>query len=60
MTRVQYLREQAIRAERLAQTILDTVTVTRLVQASQDYRQEADRLEQDEAGTLTTAMPISH
>jgi hypothetical protein len=45
MTKAQYLRDQAIRAERLAQNVLDAVTVKRLIQASQDYRQEADRLE---------------
>ena len=60
MTRVQYLREQAIRAERLAKTILDTVTVTRLVEASHAYRQEADRLEQHEASDQATTMWMSH
>ncbi|MEZ0221491.1 hypothetical protein AB7714_29745 [Tardiphaga sp. 1201_B9_N1_1] len=54
MTRVQHLREQAIRAERLAKTILDAVTVTRLVEASHAYRQEADRLEQYEASDQAT------
>ena len=60
MTRVQYLREQAIRAERLAKTILDTVTVTRLVEASHAYRQEADRLEQHEASDQATTMWMPH
>jgi hypothetical protein len=58
MTRVQYLREQAIRAERLAKTILDTVT--RLVEASQEYRQEADRLEQREANDQATTTWTPH
>jgi hypothetical protein len=60
MTSVQYLREQAIRAERLAKTILDTVTVTRLVEASHDYRQEADRLEQREANDQATTTWTPH
>jgi len=59
MTRAQHLREQAIRAERLARTIVDAVTVTRLVEASHAYRQEADRLEQYEVSdqAITTRMP---
>jgi hypothetical protein len=59
MTRAQHLREQAIRAERLARTIMDAVTVTRLVEASHAYRQEADRLEQYEVSdqAITTRMP---
>jgi hypothetical protein len=60
MTRVQYLREQAIRAERLAKTIMDAVTFTRLVEASHAYRQEADRLEQHEASDQATTMRMPH
>jgi len=46
MTRIEYLREQALRAERLAHNVLDAVTATRLLEASKDYRRQADRLEQ--------------
>lgn len=46
MTQIEHLREQAQRAERLARNVLDAVTVARLLQASEDYRQQADRLEQ--------------
>ena len=46
MTQIEHLREQAQRAERLARNVLDAVTVARLLEASEDYRQQADRLEQ--------------
>lgn len=46
MTQIEHLREQAQRAERLARNVLDAITVARLLQASQDYRHEADLLEQ--------------
>lgn len=52
MTRAQYFREQAIRADRLARNVLDTVTVARLTEASRDYRQQADMLEREGAGAL--------
>jgi hypothetical protein len=45
MSKVQYFREQAARAERLARNTLDAVTVERLVEASRDYRSLADLLE---------------
>lgn len=45
MDRIQYFREQAARAERLARSVMDAVTVERLVEASREYRQLADRLE---------------
>lgn len=45
MSQVQYLREQATRAERLARGVMDAVTVERLVEASKEYRRLADRLE---------------
>jgi hypothetical protein len=60
MTRVQHLREQAIRAERLARTITDAVTVTRLVEASHAYRQEADRLEQRETSDQAKTLSMPH
>jgi hypothetical protein len=45
MTHIEHLREQAERAERLARNMLDAVTVTRLLEASADYRRQANRLE---------------
>lgn len=53
MTEIEHLREQAQRAERLARNVLDAVTVTRLLEASADYRNEANRLEQrSRCGTM--------
>ncbi len=53
MTQIEHLREQAQRAERLARNVLDAVTVARLLQASEDYRRQADRLEQrNRCGTM--------
>jgi hypothetical protein len=40
MTKVQDLREQATRAERLASSILDTVTVERLLAFAADCRKQ--------------------
>jgi hypothetical protein len=40
MTKVQDLREQATRAERLASSILDTVTVERLLGFAADCRKQ--------------------
>lgn len=45
MSQIQYLREQAARAERLARGVMDAVTVERLVEASREYRRLADCLE---------------
>jgi hypothetical protein len=45
MSQIRYLREQAARAERLARSAMDSVTIDRLVEASREYRQRADRLE---------------
>jgi hypothetical protein len=47
MSRVQYLREQAARAERLASPALDAVTVERLLAMSREYRTLAEQLEND-------------
>jgi hypothetical protein len=44
MSRVQYLREQAARAERLAQGGFDRVTTERLKQAARDFRKQAEEL----------------
>jgi hypothetical protein len=45
MTRVQYLRDQAARAERLARGALDHLTIERLTTLSIEYRAMADMLE---------------
>ncbi len=53
MTQIEHLRAQAQRAERLARNVLDAVTVARLLEASEDYRRQADRLEQcSRCGTM--------
>jgi hypothetical protein len=53
MQEIEHLREQALRAERLARHVLDVVTIARLMEASQDYRRQADRLEQrNRCGTI--------
>lgn len=44
MSRVQYLREQAARAERLSHGGFDTLTTERLKQAAQDFRWQAEQL----------------
>jgi hypothetical protein len=45
MDRVEYLREQAVRAERMASPALDALTVARLLAMSREYRQRAEQLE---------------
>ncbi len=44
MSKVQYFREQAARAERLAQGGFDPVTTERLRQAAHDFRMQAEQL----------------
>ena len=44
MSKIQYLREQAARAERLAQAGFDHVTTERLKQAAREYRMQAEQL----------------
>lgn len=44
MSRIQYLREQAARAERLALSGFDPVTTERLKQAARDFRKQAEEL----------------
>ena len=44
MSRIQYLREQAARAERLSQGGFDRLTTERLGQAARDFRMEAEEL----------------
>jgi len=46
MTKLQYLQEQAARAERLARSILDTVTVERLQTFAAECRAKANTLEE--------------
>lgn len=45
MTQIENLHKQAQRAERLARSVLDVVTVTRLLEAARAYRQMAVHLE---------------
>jgi hypothetical protein len=52
MSRVEHLREQAARADRLARAALDNLTTTRLRQAAKDYLREADQL----AASLTAVV----
>jgi hypothetical protein len=44
MSRIQYLREQAARAERLSQGGFDSLTTERLKQAARDFRMQAEQL----------------
>lgn len=45
MTQIEHLREQAVRAERLARSVLDILTVSRLLEASQEYQRLANEME---------------
>lgn len=49
MSKIQYLREQAARAERLARSVLDTVTVGRLQAFAAECRSKAKSLEEPQA-----------
>jgi hypothetical protein len=44
MSRIDDLKQQAARAERLAQQALDNLTIERLRQAAKDYLAEAEKL----------------
>jgi hypothetical protein len=44
MSRIQYLREQAARAERLAQGGFDPETTEQLKRAARDFRMQAEQL----------------
>jgi hypothetical protein len=44
MSRIQHLREQAARAERLSEGRFDHLTTERLKQAARDFRMQADQL----------------
>ena len=48
MTKLQYLQEQAARAERLARSILDKVTVERLQAFAAECRAKAETLNECE------------
>jgi hypothetical protein len=48
MTKLQHLQEQAARAERLARSILDTVTVERLQAFAAECREKAKTLNECE------------
>ena len=44
MSRIEYLREQAARAERLSEGSFDPLTTERLKQAARDFRMQAEQL----------------
>ena len=44
MSRIEFLKEQAARADRLARGAFDKLTVERLKQAAKDYQAEAEQL----------------
>jgi hypothetical protein len=44
MSRIEFLKQQAARAERLARGAFDNLTVERLKQAAKDYQAEAEQL----------------
>ena len=52
---VQYFREQAIRAERLARAVLDERAREALMGLAQDYWQKADTLAQEPTVTYDSA-----
>lgn len=47
MSRQQYLRDQAERAERLARGVTDALTVERLTSFAADCRRQIDAMNQD-------------
>ena len=49
MSKIQYLTEQAARAERLARSVLDTVTVERLQAFAAECRSKPNTLEEPQA-----------
>jgi hypothetical protein len=60
MNKVQYLREQAARAERLASPALDAVTVERLLAMSREYRSLAEQLENASGLAMQPSAPLPH
>ncbi|HVX74973.1 MAG TPA: hypothetical protein VHB49_02530 [Bradyrhizobium sp.] len=51
MTRLQYLTDQAAKAERIARTINDTLTIERLLSFAADCRRQIDLLSRQLAET---------
>jgi hypothetical protein len=45
MTRLQYLKEQAATAERIARAITDTLTIERLLSFAENCRRQIDMLD---------------
>ena len=60
MNKVQYLREQAARAERLASPALDAVTVERLLAMSREYRSLAEQLENASPSAMEPDARLPH
>jgi hypothetical protein len=48
MSRIDYFRDQAERAERLAKTIMDTLTVEKLREFAAECRSQVETLSKDE------------
>jgi hypothetical protein len=48
MSKIDYLRDQAERAERLAKTIMDTLTVEKLRAFAAECRSQVEALSKDE------------
>jgi hypothetical protein len=44
MSKIQYLRDQAAKADRLARAMVDSLTIERLQAMSRDYQLQADQL----------------
>jgi hypothetical protein len=53
MSRRQYLKDRAAKAERLAQTIMDTLTVQRLREIATEFRAEAEQFSTEGLGKPT-------
>jgi hypothetical protein len=51
MSKIDYFRDQAERAERLAKTIMDTLTVEKLRAFAAECRSKAEALSKDEHST---------
>jgi hypothetical protein len=60
MSKAQYLREQAARAERLANPALDAVTVERLLALSREYRSLAEQLENTSPSAMEPDIRLPH
>ena len=60
MSKVEYLREQAARAERLASPALDALSVARLLAMSREYRSLADQFEDASRAVTEAGGPLPH